>query len=298
MGSILLLNKKLQESWIKDRINKKTGKIRKNANIEALARIGISEITEYYRLLIKKINSINSKYKVERIEFVDKPIPFINIQALNAGMIIKKENNGENIPLAYVFVSNPSLGSRNIFGAQQLFPGLSYLIKKFISAPFYELVNLPVYFINASTDNVTESMQETITAMSLMNVRYIQLFNEELLPDGVLSSNLIKYSRFISNDTLERPVGTIYTDFYMLDSIRKKLTFTTETFKIKNIASFGSSDRFFVIKAYPALILADEEMYEIDVSKIKSFLSIYGKGRSNLEPFIEFAEKLKGRGRV
>ena len=83
--------------------------------------------------------------------------------------------------------------SSEIFGSQQLFPGLSYLVNHYIGSPSYELANLPIYFVNGSTDNVTESMQETIMAMSLMGVRYVQVFNEETLPAGVFESDLIGF---------------------------------------------------------------------------------------------------------
>jgi len=297
MGSTIVLSKKLQKAWTEDKVDSKSSEVKTNPNTVALRKVGISEINDYYNLLIKKMNDINSKYKVNSIKFVDEPVPAIGSRAINAGLI-EREVGGEKIPLAYVFVSNPNLGSRNIFGSQQLFPGLSYLVNHYIGSPSYELANLPIYFVNGSTDNVTESMQETIMAMSLMGVRYVQVFNEETLPAGVFESDLIGFSRFITNDTEKRAPAIIHTDFYELDSNKKKIVFTTTSLKEDNIDSFGSSDRFFVIKAYPALILADEEMYDIDVSRIEVFLSTYRKGKNNLEPFIKFAKKLEERERV
>ncbi|ATP37641.1 hypothetical protein DB321_03710 [Ligilactobacillus salivarius] len=295
MGATILLNKKLKEAWIGE--NKgKNSEIKENNNLKALRKKEIINIEEYYQKILEKVNERNSKYNVDSINFVDEPLPFLSKQALNAGKIVKYVKDEEKT-LAYVYISNPSLGSRNIFGAQQLFPGLSYLINYYISSPAYEFANLPIYFINGSIDPVTESMQETIMAMNLMNIRYIQLFDDNKLPDGIFEGDLIKFSRFISNDTVKRPQGIIYTDFYVLDYKNKKIKFTTSTFKEDNISSFGSSDRFFVIKAYPALLLADEEMYDIDVTEIQRFLSVYGKGRNNLEPFISFAKKLKERER-
>lgn len=297
MGSTIILSNRLQKAWTKDKVNHKSSEEKTNPNIVSLRKVGISEINDYYDLLIKKMNEINSKYKVDSIKFVDEPVPAIERNAINAGTI-EKEVDGERIPLAYIFVSNPNLGSRNIFGAQQLFPGLSYLVDRYINSPSYELANLPIYFVNGSTDNVTESMQETIMAMSLMGVRYVQVFNEETLPVGILYSDLAGYSRFITNDTEKRQPGIIHTDFYKLDQKNKTIIFTTSSLKEDNINSFGSSDRFFVIKAYPALILADEAMYDIDVSRIEVFLSTYRKGKNNLEPFIKFAKKLEERERV
>jgi len=296
MGSSILLSEKLKKAWFEEKIDSNTSEVKNNLNYTALKNAGIFEIDKYYELLISKMNKINSKYKVDSVKFVNEPVPIIGNRAINAGMI-EKEVDGEKIPLAYVFVSNPYLGSRNIFGAQQLFPGLSYLVDYFLDSPSYELANLPIYFINASTDNITESMQKTIMAMLLMGVRYVQIFNEEILLD--FENDLVKYSRFISNDNdMEKNSPVILTDFYELDTLHKTIVFTTTSLKEDKIESFGSSDRFFVIKAYPALILADELAYDIDVSRIKSFLFKFKKGRNNLEPFIKFANKLKRRERV
>lgn len=297
MSSTILLSKRLQKAWTEDKVDSKLSEVKPNPNIAALRKVGISEVKDYYNLLITKMNEINSKYKVDSIKFVDEPVSAIGSHAINAGLI-EKEVGGERIPLAYVFVSNPNLGSRNIFGSQQLFPGLSYLVNRYIHSPSYELANLPIYFVNGSTDNVTESMQETIMAMLLMGVRYVQVFNEKALSDIVFESDLVDFSRFITNDTEKRVPGIIHTDFYELDKNNKTIIFTTSSLKEENIESFGSSDRFFVIKAYPALILADEERYDIDVSRIEIFLFTYRKGKNNLEPFIEFAKKLEERERV
>lgn len=286
----------MRKAWTEKKINKNNSEIKNNANIEALKKIGINSIDEYYRLLISKMNKVNSKYKIESIEFVDEPVPVIGSNAINAGRIIKKVND-EIITQAYIFVSNPNLGSRNIFGSQQLFPGLSHLIRHYIPSPSFDLANLPIYFVNGSTDKITNSMQETIMGMSLMDVRYVQLFNEESLPNGLFRNNLVGYSRFISNEINVKKNGIVITDFYNLNYIEKKISFTTKTFKEDKIDSFGSSDRFFVIKAYPALILADKEKYSIDITKIQNFLSTYNKGKNNLEPFIQFAQKLDGRER-
>lgn len=296
MGSVILLSNRLRKAWTEKKINKNNSEIKNNANIEALKKIGINSIDEYYRLLISKMNEVNSKYKIESIEFVDEPVPVIGSNAINAGRIIKKVND-EIITQAYIFVSNPNLGSRNIFGSQQLFPGLSRLISHYIPSPSFDLANLPIYFVNGSTDKITNSMQETIMGMALMDVRYVQLFNEESLPDGLFRNNLVGYSRFISNEINAKKNGIVITDFYNLNYIEKKISFTTKTFKEDKIDSFGSSDRFFVIKAYPALILADKEKYSIDITKIQNFLSTYNKGKNNLEPFIQFAQKLGGRER-
>lgn len=292
MPSTILLNTRLEKSWTSEGRISKAGKKTENENIKALNKLGISNIDEYHNLIISKLNSVNSKLAVDKIEFTELPIESVN-RAINAGVIVEK-NNDACIPLAYVFISNPHLGSRNIFGAQQLFPGLSYLIEKYMDSPSFDLVNLPVYFINASTDKVTESMFETIMALSMMGIRYIQIFNEESLPASLVDKNLISFSRRIATSI---DGSRIKTDYYEIDTTNKIITFTTDYLE-KNPDSFGSSDRFYIMKAYPALISADLENYTVDIDKVKLFNSRFRKGCNNIEPFIKYATKLLERKRV
>lgn len=295
MSSTILLNNKLKKNWTENKIDSETSQIKENPNLISLKKVGILGINEYCELLVKKMNEKNSKYQISNVEFIDEPVPIIGNNAMNAGIIVKNINN-ERKPLAYIFVSSPNLGSRNIFGSQQLFPGLSYLVSNYMFSPSYDLANLPIYFINGSTDKITESMQETILAISLMDVRYVQIFEDSPYSNDLSNSDLIGYSKFITNEASHSNDGIIHTDFYELNSNNKTITFTTKSFK--NLDSYGSSDRFFVIKAYPALILADKEKYNIDTSEIEFFLNQHNKGKNNLEPFLKYAKKLEERQRL
>ncbi|MFV5769288.1 hypothetical protein [Mammaliicoccus sciuri] len=297
MSTLILLNEKLHNAITLEDKDNKNSDSKKKTHISSLKNIGINEVEAYYDLLLKKMNEKYPKYKINNIKFVSDPIPFIKTSPINAGMIVKQIEE-EYIPLAYIFLSMPKLGSRNIFGAQQLFPGLSYLVKEFINSPSFTLANLPIYFVNGSTDYVTESMQETITAINLMDVGYVQLFDEESLPQKLFKSNLIQYSKFISNDEIDTSKKVITTDFYNLDFENKKLIFRADYLVKAANSSFGSSDRFFVIKSYPAVILADEMKYTIDISEIKSFIEDYSYGKNNIMPFIDYTEKLKKRERL
>lgn len=249
---------------------------------------GIYSLNDYAQLIMKGINSINSKYSLKEVRFVDNPISFLDKQSLNSGMIVGEDE----LPIAYIFLSSPSLNSRNIFGAEQLFPGLSNLIMHFINSYSCELANLPIYFINGSADKVTKSMEATVTAIKLMGVRYLQLFNNEMVTNDKVKRNLLDYSKIIENEEVNQKSGFIQTDYYELDNVDKKITFKSIKLRKQNMKSFGSSDRFFAVRAYPALILADEGGFDIDLKEIEQFTAEFKNGKNTFETFLSFAKKL------
>jgi len=54
MGSTIVLSKKLQKAWTEDKVDSKSSEVKTNPNTVALRKVGISEINDYYNLLIKK----------------------------------------------------------------------------------------------------------------------------------------------------------------------------------------------------------------------------------------------------
>ena len=53
MGSTIVLSKKLQKAWTEDKVDSKSSEVKTNPNTVALRKVGISEINDYYNLLIK-----------------------------------------------------------------------------------------------------------------------------------------------------------------------------------------------------------------------------------------------------
>ena len=280
MKVTILLNERFKEK-IESDIEK--------AKAEKLNEIGIHSIDDYFKLFKFKVKLANPKFESISIKFTREPIiSFMGKNYLNTGLII-----GENkVQIAYLFISSLFLNSRNIFGAQQIFPSLSDLVAHFIETPMYELVNLPVYFVNGSVDNITESMKANIVSIYLMGIHYVQMFNESFNSEAIGKNDLKGYIKYIS-DKKDEVLESIDTDFFKVNFCNKKIVFKKKTLKEDN--NMGSSDRFFVIKAYPALMLAYDENYEIDISEIQQFLDSHAMGKSNLLPFLEYAEKLKAK---
>ena len=256
-------------------------------NKEKSEKISIQTDTDYIKLLKSKIKLANPKFEKIDVKFVEKPIPFIKQNFLNTGIIIGEDKS----QIAYLLISGLKLNSRNILGAQQIFPTLSYIIEKFIKAPMCDLVNLPVYFVNGSMDYINDSMEASIISIRLMGIKYVQMFNSYYKSKKIINNDLREYLKYIRHNN-DKP-EIVDTDFFSVDFRNKKIVFRKTTFKENNLKNFGSSDRFFVIKAYPALILAFDEDYDIDVSEIQQFLDSKKVGKSNLLPFLEYANKLK-----
>lgn len=302
MSSVILLDEKFKKSFLDKRSESGT----------FLGNKGIYTFDDYCITLINKFNSKYPKYRVSGVQIVDTPVIS---NAMNLGIIVKESKQHVRIPLAYVVVSTPTIGSRNDFGAQQLFPGMSYLIKKYIDSPSYTLANLPIYFVNGCIENVTDSMKISIYGMIIMDIGYVDVFeNNPEIKKEVFRRDLKEYSLKMlyskgskNKSLIESEINrlkasnTIHTDFFYVDFSRKSVKFVNDYLikKDKNgkiaMSKFGSSDRFFIMRSYPALILADEFNYDVDISEIEEFLNRFNKGKKNLEPFVCYANKLRER---
>ena len=291
MKGIILFSDKLKDSWLNQEKNK-----------QVLMEIGGFDV--FCNQIIAEVNLINSKYSISEIRFVnfDEIEELFNLKSIPAGYIVE-ERNMRYIPNAYICISNPDVGSRNAMGAQHLFPALSYLTEKYLNAPGYELTNLPIYFVYGSKDLVTESIRQSIIAMQIMGVKCIPIFdNGAFLTADIRSSisetlrgyanyNLWEYAALLSKETADYH-DEVRTDYFIVNKGNKTIKFINESFIN---GALGSRDRFFVIKAYPALILADNMKYNIDFDEIVKYVNNSGNGRSNFLPFIHYAEKLVKR---
>ncbi|WP_225744450.1 hypothetical protein [Marinilactibacillus sp. Marseille-P9653] len=288
----IYLDIRVKNTLIDKKHDKKTGQMIDNNHKRVMVENGIDNLDQYNNIVIERVNEYNPKLNITGIEYVETPVAVIGRNAVYSGLIERIDDDGVKSSLAYIFISYPEVGSRNAFGSQHLFPGLSKLVDFYIDSPSYDLANLPIYFVNGSFDNITNSMLETVISMKLMGINYIQLHNSNSVTVDLDYYDLKKYSRFISNDrSLTNDTNIIKTDFYNIDINLKKIQFITNSFSC-NLETFGSKDRFFVIKSYPALILADELGYVIDVTAISSFVETHNRGRNNFIPFIKYAEKL------
>lgn len=291
MKGIILFSDELRQAWLTNEKNE-----------QALSNIGGMEV--FCKQIIKEITFVNSKYNITEVRFVNfNDIPELyNLKFRPAGYIV--EVQGERfIPNAYICISNPDVGSRNAMGAQHLFPALSKLVEEYLDSPGYELTNLPMYFLYGSKDPITDSIKQSIIAMELMGVKCIPIFYEgEFLNESTRAKIIADFRRYANYSLWEyadllakEPSGNIEeirTDYFIVNKTNRTIKFIKDSF-IEG--TLGSRDRFFVIKAYPALILADNMKYDIAFDEIENYVKTYGYGRNNFMPFINYAKKLVGR---
>lgn len=242
---------------------------------------------EYYNLILEKFNTKNSKYGLSRIDFQEDI--FNDLKTYMYSGVIQNQELEDKERHAYVFISPPILESRNILGAQHVFPGLSNIVESYIDHNFYTLGNKPIYFINTSLHNITDYIRGSIISLHVMGVRYIDLIEDRIDLSVYDNISLRSFTTLFKHE-IDREKKIIYTDMYEYDYKNKKLKFITKSFKGKT--SIGSADRFFVTPSYAAVVLARKEGVDIDVTAIEDYVSIYGKGKNNFEPFIKYSRKM------
>lgn len=292
MKGIILFSNKLKEAWLAQEKHKKV-----------LSEVGGLEV--FCNQIIKEVNFVNSKYNVTEVKFVNiDEIPELFYLGSQAAGYIVEERDRKYILNAYICITNPDMGSRNAIGAQQLFPALSKLVEKYINSPGYELANLPIYFLYGSKDSMTDSIKQSIIAMELIGVKCIPLFNKgTFLTEDIRLRltkefrqyshyNLWEYANLLAKEKNDDNNDEIKTDYFIVNRASKTLKFINKSFANGDL---GSRDRFFVIKAYPALILADNLKYNIELDEMVQYVENHSCGNSNFNPFIHYAKKLIGR---
>lgn len=276
--TILVLSKKYREKIINPSATSKK---------VTLSTLGFSRYSEFEDFMLQTFNKQNDSFKLSEIQYEDN-----NFSSVFTGEIVIENEDKYRQTIAYAFISTLYTDTRNAMFSQQIFPGLSSLISKYIDSPGYTFANLPVYFINCYSKGLeANSVQTNIIGAKCMDINFISLFSD--LEYVQPPKSLLRYARRVNPNF--KQIDDLYeTKFFSINTEKKILTFTTDQLPRK---SFGSSDRFYVMRAYPALLLADKERYQVDISKVEKFYQDTNNGKSNLLPFLKFAKKLKDRKR-
>jgi hypothetical protein len=96
--------------------------------------------------LINTLNTKNPKLNVSTVEYIDLKDEY-NVSQKRSGVIVDESPLEKKI-LAYIFLSTDSVGARNSFVAQSIFPDLIDLMELCIKSPSFTVLNHPVFFIN------------------------------------------------------------------------------------------------------------------------------------------------------
>jgi hypothetical protein len=229
----------------------------KNVNFteQAWIDVSIKNTNELIDSILCKINSYNSKLKVNSIE----------IGETNGGTNIHKSHilDENNRIIAYVFFISPGSMGRNIFLSQQAYSGLQNIFEEFCQKSISnDLFNKPVYIINTNQDDLTDLKKLLIKGAKTIGIHYIDIFNNELFESY---KNIADYN----DATIALPSRSKGKKWFYIDEANKTVKFITKDDK-GNWTKFGTSGRYQLLsRQLPAMYLASLNNYECDIDEIK-----------------------------
>ncbi len=239
---------------------------------------GITDLDNFIQNLIDSINAYNPKLSISTVEFLD-----IKLDTYSGLIQDQKE-----MTLGYFFLIPPKLGTRSGFLSQQVLGYLSNVMKMIESSPTYEVSNLPVYVLNSDVEEIILSKAINIVGAKFLGFHFIDLYNRDekaILLEKAGKDTFKNLKEF--DELLQLNGGNEYFD---LDIANSKITFKTD--RLKNLQEpLTNEPYYFGIKALPALYLASNESFQIDLS---AFDAWYPTGTNkNIKSFYEYATKLK-----
>lgn len=254
------------------------------------------------RVLIA-LNMFKDTLEVANIDYVDINQRFSEVQAgCYTGVIVddfsidsnKKEEHkadGDYVYLsidgyraqsifAYVFVSPSKADSRNSFVSQTIFPELFEYMERFIGSPSFGVANHPVFFLNIVWNPIkAPSTIRDFIGLEAMGIHYIDVFGPSFDPDKDMPTDL---SHFVA-DYYGKIGPIVTTDYFEVeDFLEKKFSFVFNKFILHpagildqaadgTVHFHGSNEKFFVMSALPAAMMAVKERFEIDLSSFETF---------------------------
>jgi hypothetical protein len=268
MANKILLSEKLQNILLS------------SDTLELIKTKGIQDVDSFNDKLIESVNFINTKINVDEVLYLD-----IKLDTYTG--LIKSD---EEKLLGYVFIIPPKLGTRSGFLSQQVLGFLSNIIKDTLSSNSYEVSNLPLYVINCDVDEIILSKAINIIGAKILGINYIDLYNRnenDILIDKKGTSTfqtLREYNDLIASD------DDNINEYFDIYEENKVVVFKTNKLKDLN-EPLTNEPYYFGIKAIPALYLASNEGYDIDVT---AFDDWYKTGiNKNVKSFYNYALKLK-----
>ncbi|MDC8001526.1 AAA family ATPase [Aequorivita todarodis] len=247
-------------------------------SLNLIADKGIENFETFLEKLKNSINSYNPKLDISSVNFLD-----IKLDTYSGLIQNEKENT-----LGYFFLIPPKLGTRSGFLSQQVLGYISNIIKIIETSPTYEVSNLPVYILNSDVEEIILSKAINIVGAKLLGFHFIDLYNRDEKDILQKKANKHTFNSLKDFDELLKLNGD--NEYFDLDNANAKIIFKTE--RLKNLEEpLTNEPYYFGIKALPALRLASNEFFDIDLS---AFDEWYPTGTNkNIKSFYEYATKLK-----
>ncbi|EIA5045348.1 hypothetical protein RNS23_03100 [Staphylococcus pseudintermedius] len=306
-------------------LNKKDGEnSSKNAHPQkfyALNGIDSSNIFQFEKKILNRINEYNYKLEIEELRYEDisKLFPKANLPSyLHNGIMVREYEVDSNYKIindceevlfekdnkcflrvidAYVFTTMTKNDTRNGYIAQMLFPTLTELMAKFIDSPNYNLLNHPIYVLNVYDKDLPKKIQRNIVQMKVMGIHYIQVFKNlnNYLEREYNFQSFLKTFYSIEN-------GKVDTSDFTLDTVNKTLEVKVNDNMLNDKGKInGSYEKFYYIEVLPIILLSYKNNYSIDLKKLKDFIirikgqsKVVSKKVQNLEVIVNYIIKYTG----
>lgn len=254
---------------------------------------GYSSPTDLLDKVVKRLNLYNSKLNIVEVEV--RNVVEIYGSSCNYFALIESIETKPEVK-AYVFFTQPVVGSRSAFFEQQFFPVISSVIENCIESDEYHITNRPVYIININTDNMTTSMALSIYSGQVVGFNIIDMMNNDIpsilskVGYDVFKPNIDEFDKLITSISKSKPKTN---NFFMVDSSLKTITYKDIKFRDKTTGKLKTSltnePYWFMLRALAAAYIVDKEAYKLDVTSL-----IPLSANKSLGAFVKYIEKIGG----
>lgn len=254
------------------------------------AKKGYSSPKDLIDKVVKRLNSYNSKLNIVDTEVRD--VVEIYGSTCNYFALIESVETVPEIK-AYLFFTQPVVGSRSAFFEQQFFPVISSVIEHSMNSKEYHLTNRPVYIVNINTDKMTPSMALSVYSGQIVGFNIIDMMendiHEILLGAGydTLKPSIDEFDKLIKSISKSK---TKVNNFFELDSSNKKITYKNEKFKDNTgtlKTTLTNEPYWFMLRSLAAVYIVNDEDYDFDVTSLSSF-----SNNKSLGAFIDYINKI------
>lgn len=234
--------------------------------------IGVDTVDEMYERIKLRLNEKNEKLEIESVRIEDKSVIKEKINnssrvSLFAGYF---ENQDGNIDALFFYV-DPDAANANDFLASKIPPVIIGIYKNYQSRTRDLHINSkPIYIVSLCTSSrvTNASVKQQIICAETMGFYYTDIFNNRLYdilnngPDDVVTKihSLSQYNDLITQ-------GGTNDSFKVNDTNRSLEVTCTNTLGRTNDTAYIY--RWF-LKVLPAVYLAADEQYRIDLSAIST----------------------------
>ena len=256
--------------------------------------------------IIQKLNEYNCKFNIMYIEYNRIQDYYENLNISKYFGIIQSEEeilesetehyenkgylviNRNNVQIArrnisYVFMSSPIEGGRNTLFSQSIFPDVIDFLKYSESTPNYNIMNLPIYFLNIINKEITApSLIRRIANLKMIDMIYIEIFMDSF-SNNSFSKEMRNYIEMYYSD--RGRLNQFENDFFRIDFNNKIVKIKTTNLNVgsyieqigntQKVQFKGSSEKFYWMEVLQIVEAAKINRYHIDDKDLIDFINTF-----------------------